>query len=161
MIREVVRRRYIHLQRNGRRFPDLVIIDGGRGHLSSVEAELRGLGLKQIAVCSIAKEFNHLYTSDRKQPIRLSPGSRLLLLIQRIRDEAHRVAIEYHRKLREKKTFESGLEGIRGIGPVREKRLMEKFSTLDNIRKATIEEIEEAGIGTAVAKAVVRCMGKG
>lgn len=156
MIREVVRRRYTRLSRDGGRFPDLVIIDGGRGHLSSAEAELRDLGLKQITVVAIAKEFNHLYTRSRKQPIRLSPGSRLLLLIQRVRDEAHRVAIEYHRKLRQKKAFESGLREIKGIGEARERRLMEKFGTLNNIRKATVEEIKEAGIARAAALAVVK-----
>ena len=160
MIREVVRRRYARLLRDGKRLPDLVIIDGGKGHLSSAEKELRALGLEQIEIVSIAKEFNHLYTLVRKQPIRLSPGSRLLLFIQRIRDESHRVAIEYHRKLRTKRTFESGLGGIRGIGPVRERKLMEKFGTLDDIRKATVEELERSGIGIQAAQAVAESMTK-
>lgn len=102
MIKEVVRRRYSRLIKEGKPFPDLVMIDGGKGHLSAARAVLDELGLDRLKAVSIAKEFNHLYTGDRKDPIRLSPGSRLLLLVQRIRDEAHRFAIKYHRQIRSK-----------------------------------------------------------
>ncbi|MFH1798177.1 MAG: excinuclease ABC subunit UvrC [Candidatus Omnitrophota bacterium] len=102
MIREVVHRRYSRIIKEGKALPDLVLIDGGRGHLSTVRDELDKLGLKTLHAASIAKEFNHLYMDGQKLPIRLSPGSRLLFLIQRIRDEAHRFAITYHRQLREK-----------------------------------------------------------
>lgn len=100
MIKEVVRRRYSRLIRENRPLPDLVMIDGGKGHLSAAREVLDELGLEEMKVVSIAKEFNHLYTEDRRQAIRLSPGSRLLHLVQRIRDEAHRFAISYHRHLR-------------------------------------------------------------
>ena len=107
-----------------------------------------------MAIASLAKEFDHIYLPGRKMPIRLSPGSRVLLLMQRIRDEAHRFAIEYHRKLRNKKTFESGLLQIEGIGPAREKALLEKFKKIENIRKASFQELKEAGLGDKTAKAV-------
>jgi len=97
MIKEVVNRRYSRLLSEKKKMPDLVLIDGGKGHLSTAREELCKLGLEDVAVASIAKEFNHLYTVTRRQPIRLSPGSRLLLLIQRVRDESHRFAIKYHR----------------------------------------------------------------
>lgn len=101
MIREVVRRRYMRLLRENKNMPDLIIIDGGKGHLFSATDELRKLGLDAITVASIAKEFNNIYTKGRKNPLRLSPGSRALHIIQRVRDEAHRFAITYHRKLRD------------------------------------------------------------
>jgi excinuclease ABC subunit C len=102
MIKEVVRRRYSRLIKENKVLPDLVMIDGGKGHLSAARQALDELGLRGMKVVSIAKEYNHLYTEDRRLPIRLSPGSRLLLLVQRIRDEAHRFAISYHRQLRSK-----------------------------------------------------------
>jgi len=106
MIREIVRRRYSRLKEEGSGFPDLVIIDGGKGHLSAAKHEMDQLGLAEIPVISIAKEFNHIYIVGKDQPLRLSPGARLLFLIQRIRDEAHRFAITYHRKLRSKGLIE-------------------------------------------------------
>jgi excinuclease ABC subunit C len=105
MIREVVRRRYTRLLAEEKPLPDLVLIDGGKGHLSVAQKELKILGLNKLPIASIAKEFNHLYRTTAGVPIRLSPGSRLLFLIQRIRDEAHRFAITYHRKLRSKEAF--------------------------------------------------------
>lgn len=105
MIREVVRRRYLRLIEEKKKFPDLVLIDGGKGHLACARKELNDLGLVNVAAASIAKEHNHIYIVSRAAPIRLSPGSRVLLLIQRIRDEAHRFAISYHRKLRTKECF--------------------------------------------------------
>jgi excinuclease ABC subunit C len=156
MIREVVRRRYSRLMEEGKALPDLILIDGGKGHLSVANAELKKLGIKDVAVASIAKEHNHLYTLSRKHPIRLSPGSRLLLLIQRIRDEAHRFAITYHRGLRESAAFDTELKGIKGIGPSREKMLIEAFGSVENIRKASLEDLRNAGIGKRTARVVHR-----
>lgn len=104
MIREVVRRRYSRLKREKKPMPDLALIDGGKGHLAVAVEEIRKLGL-DVPVASIAKEHNHLYAEGRRSPVRLAPGSRLLLLIQRIRDEAHRFAITYHRLLRSKRSL--------------------------------------------------------
>ncbi|MGB2630984.1 MAG: excinuclease ABC subunit UvrC [Candidatus Omnitrophota bacterium] len=155
MIREVVRRRYSRLVGEGKPLPDLVLLDGGKGHLSVARAELRELGLAGLPAASIAKVHNHLYTEGRSHPIRLSPGSRLLLLIQRIRDEAHRFAIEYHRKLRRGEKFLTELKAIKGIGPVKEKILIEKFGSINNVRSASLEALKEAGIDERTAKAIV------
>ncbi len=102
MIREIVYRRYSRLLREEKPLPDVVMIDGGRGHLSAGVKVMEELGVKGVKLVSIAKEHNHLYVHGRDLPIRLSPGSGLLFLIQRIRDEAHRFAISYHRQLRSK-----------------------------------------------------------
>lgn len=160
MICEVVRRRYSRLIADGKKLPDLVLIDGGKGHLSRVRDELDKLGLKALPAASIAKEYNHLYTASRRQPIRLSPGSRLLLLIQRIRDEAHRFAIKYHRSLRSKGTFETGLKNIAGIGPVKEKLLIGTFGTVEKIEKASLKQLEDSGIGKKSAEEVYKFFNK-
>ncbi|HPS19467.1 MAG TPA: excinuclease ABC subunit UvrC [Candidatus Omnitrophota bacterium] len=106
MIREVVKRRYSRILAESGKLPNLVIIDGGKGHLSAAKKELDDLGLGTLPIISIAKEFNHIYTTGSDRPLRLSPGARLLLLIQRVRDEAHRFAITFHRKLRSKSFLE-------------------------------------------------------
>jgi excinuclease ABC subunit C len=155
MVREVVNRRYSRLLSEKKNLPDLVLIDGGRGHFSAAKKELVALGLGKLPVASIAKVHNHLYVEGRKAPIRLSPGSRLLLLIQRIRDEAHRFAITYHRRLRQGKAFETELKKIKGVGPAKEKLLMEKFGGTGNIRTATEEELREAGVDKRTARAIV------
>jgi excinuclease ABC subunit C len=112
------------------------------------------LGLKGVPLASIAKEYNHLYTETRETPIRLSPGSRLLLLIQRIRDEAHRFAITFHRDLRTTDKFETPLREIKGVGPARERVLMEKFGNVAAVREASLEELLGAGLDRRTAKAV-------
>jgi len=156
MIREVVRRRYSRILREGKVLPDVALIDGGRGHLMVACDELKKLGIDKITVASIAKEHDHLYTLDRNRPIRLSPGSRLLLLIQRVRDEAHRFAITYHRRLRAKESFDARLRGIRGIGPAKEKKLMEKFRSPNEIGRATEKDLKKAGIDERTAREIVK-----
>lgn len=155
MIQEVIRRRYSRVLEGGKPLPDLIIIDGGKGHLSVAKKELGKLGVVKVPIVSIAKEYNHLYTVSRKQPIRLSPGSRLLLLIQRIRDEAHRFAINYHRELRRKSKFRTKLQDVKGVGPAIEKKLMDKFRTLDVIRKASVKDLMAVGISEKIAKKIV------
>lgn len=155
MIREVVRRRYSRLLGEGKDLPSLVLIDGGKGHLNACRDELDDLGLESIPAASIAKEHNHLYTTSRKQPIRLSPGSRLLLLIQRIRDEAHRFAIMYHRDLRTSEKFDTELKRIKGIGPKKEHLLMERFGKVDNIKRASLKEILSSGIDKRTAEEII------
>ncbi|MGB2650765.1 MAG: excinuclease ABC subunit UvrC [Candidatus Omnitrophota bacterium] len=156
MIREVVRRRYARLLEEGKALPDLVLIDGGKGHLSVAHSELTKLGIKDLNVVSIAKEHNHLYSLSRKLPIRLSPGSRLLLLVQRIRDEAHRFAITYHRRLRRTEKFNTELSEIPGIGPAREKVLIKRFGSVKNIRAASREELISSGMDKRTAGAITR-----
>jgi excinuclease ABC subunit C len=102
MMREVVRRRYTGSLKDKHPVPDLIIIDGGRGHLSAAAHEIRAAGLKDVPVIGIAKVFEHIYTLDRVMPVALPPSSKALQLIQRIRDESHRFAIRYHHILRRK-----------------------------------------------------------
>ena len=106
MIKEIVGRRYRRVLEEKRRLPDLILIDGGRGHLNSALNILTDLGLKQIPVMAIAKQFEHIFIKESSGPIILSPNSALLLLIQSVRDEAHRFAIKFHRALRRKKLKE-------------------------------------------------------
>ncbi|MCD5401182.1 methylated-DNA--[protein]-cysteine S-methyltransferase [candidate division NPL-UPA2 bacterium] len=106
MIREIVRRRYQRVLAERRRLPDLVVIDGGRGHLNSALNILIDLGLEKVPVMAIAKKLEHIFIKERSQPIILSSNSALLRLIQAIRDEAHRFAIKFHRHLRQKKLRE-------------------------------------------------------
>jgi excinuclease ABC subunit C len=103
MIKEIVRRRYTRSIEERKKLPDLILIDGGKGHLSAACAELEALGLKDIPVVGIAKEFEHLYLKDKKDPIILPKESKALHLLQRIRDEAHRFAISYHKRLMSKR----------------------------------------------------------
>ena len=102
MMREVVRRRYTGSLKEKHPVPDLIIIDGGRGHLSAAANEIRAAGLKDVPIIGIAKVFEHIYTLDRDLPVALPPSSKALQLIQRIRDESHRFAIRYHHILRRK-----------------------------------------------------------
>ncbi|MFH1394906.1 MAG: excinuclease ABC subunit UvrC [Candidatus Omnitrophota bacterium] len=151
MIREAVRRRYARLAEKKDILPDLVLIDGGRGHLFTAKKELETLGLNEVPAASIAKEHNHLYSLSRKEPVRLSPGSRVLFLIQRIRDEAHRFAITYHRSLRRKDKFNTELRAIKGIGAAKEKKLLKFFGSIKNLQKAAAAEIKKAGVDEKTA----------
>lgn len=105
MMREIVRRRYLRVVADNKRLPDLIVIDGGRGHLSVALDELKKLGLDRIPVIGIAKEFERIYVKDRKEPILLPKESKALHLLERIRDEAHRFAISYHKKLMSKRIW--------------------------------------------------------
>jgi len=102
MMREIVRRRYSGVLKRGDALPDLILIDGGRGHLSSAAIETKALGLGEIPMIGLAKVFEHIYTLDKALPIALPPSSKALQLIQRVRDESHRFAIRYHHILRRK-----------------------------------------------------------
>jgi len=106
MMREIVKRRYSRLLKEKRALPDLILVDGGKGHLSAAADELEKLGLMNMPAIGIAKEFEHIYTKDKKDPIILPRESKALHLLERIRDEAHRFAISYHRKLMSKRIWE-------------------------------------------------------
>ena len=155
MMREVVRRRYTRLVKEKKKLPDMILIDGGIGHLFSVKDELNKLGLRDMAVAAIAKEYNHLYVYPNKTPIRLSPGSRVLNLIQRIRDEAHRFAIFYHRNIRSKSSFLGTLREIKGIGLKKEKMLINRFGSIEAIGKADIKKLIGAGIDKKTAMDII------
>jgi excinuclease ABC subunit C len=135
-------------------FPDLMIIDGGKGQLSAVKEVLDALGL-DIPVFGLAKEFEHLFRPGESSPVILTKNSPAYYLIQRIRDEAHRFAITYHRKLRSKEQVKSLIDDIPGIGPARKKALMNAFGSLSRLAEADLEEIVMVeGMNRKAAEAV-------
>ena len=122
--------------------PQLLIVDGGKGQLSSAERALREVGLEgEISLAALAKQFEELYVPGRSEPIVLPRRSEALYLVQRIRDEAHRFAITYHRELRDKRMKRSSLDGIPGLGPARQKRLVAEFGGVKAVRSATREQL--------------------
>jgi excinuclease ABC subunit C len=151
---EVVLRRYRKLLESGGPFPDLILIDGGKGQLTSAYAALHQLGLGSLVAVGIAKKEELLFTRDREDPIALSQESPTLLLIQRIRDEAHRFAVTFHRLSRTKRDLQSELDAIAGIGPRRRKALLTTFGSLAGVRRATREELMKV-VGARFADAVL------
>jgi excinuclease ABC subunit C len=122
-------------------FPDLILIDGGRGQLNAARQVLMRLGLDYIPIIGLAKENEEIYIPDKPEPLVLPKDSPALQLLQRIRDEAHRFAISYHRSLRGKSALQSVLDNIPGIGDKRRKALMEYFGSIENIKRAGVEEL--------------------
>jgi excinuclease ABC subunit C len=151
---EVVLRRYRKLLETGGPFPDLILIDGGKGQLSSAYTALEELGLGSLVAVGIAKKEELLFTRDRDDAIALAIDSPALLLIQRIRDEAHRFAVTFHRLSRKKRDLRSELDAIAGIGPRRRKSLLTAFGSLAGVRRATREELVKI-VGGKAADAVL------
>lgn len=148
-MQEVVYRRY----RDGENLPSLVVIDGGKGQLSSALEVIRGLGLHEVPVIGLAKREEEIFVEGQSESIMLDKESPALHLIQRLRDEAHRFAITYHRKLRGKRNLVSILDHIDGIGPKRRQALWRKFESLDAMKQATTEELAAVdGMNSAVAQ---------
>ncbi len=123
------------------RMPDLVIIDGGRGQLGAVHEVLGELGIEGVNLISLAKQEEEVFVPGRDESLRLQKNSEALKLLQRIRDEAHRFGITYHRSLRTKKGLVSQLDAIAGIGPRRRRALLARFGSLDKIRAASVDEL--------------------
>ena len=139
--------------------PGLVIIDGGKGQLSVVLDLMRDLELADIPVCGLAKQYEEIYVQDVSEPIRLPRDSEALYLVQRIRDEAHRFAITYHRQLRGKKATQSVLDSIPGIGPKRKRALLRKFGSVKGVREATLDDVAATvGFTRGLAETVKRSL---
>lgn len=142
------------------RFPDLVIIDGGKGQLSSARGVMRRLGLEHIPTFGLAKENEWLFGEGNPDPIILPRESPALFLLQRVRDEAHRFAVTYHRNLRGKEGVKSALDEIPGVGPARKKALLRKFGSVVGLRRATAEELTEVdGISAKLAETIKEYLG--
>lgn len=157
-MREVIRRRYSRVMRDGLTPPDLIVIDGGQGQVNIAKQVIQEeLGL-DIPIAGLQKNDKHqtheLLFGDPLQVIELSRTSQEFFLLQRIQDEVHRFAITFHRQLRSKNSFSSQLDGIEGLGPKRKQLLMKHFKSLTKIKEATIDEIVTVGIPRAVAEAV-------
>jgi excinuclease ABC subunit C len=153
-MREVVLRRYRKLLEAGGPFPDLILIDGGKGQLSAAYSALEELGLGNLVAAGIAKKEELLFTRDRPDAIGLARESPALLLIQRIRDEAHRFAVTFHRQSRTRRDLRSEVDRIAGIGPRRRRALLTAFGSLAGIRRATREELARV-VGARCADAVL------
>jgi len=153
-MREVVQRRYRKVIEDGGPFPDLILIDGGKGQLSAAYEALETIGLANLVAVGIAKKEEVLFTRDREDPVALFENDPALLLVQRIRDEAHRFAVTFHRKARSMRDLRSELDGVPGIGPRRRRALLTAFGSLASVRRATREELA-ALVGAKAASAVL------
>ena len=157
-MREVIRRRYGRVQRDGLTPPDLIVIDGGQGQVNIAKQVIQEeLGL-DIPIAGLQKNDKHqtheLLFGDPLQVIELSRTSQEFFLLQRIQDEVHRFAITFHRQLRSKNSFSSQLDGIEGLGPKRKQNLIKYFKSMTKIKEASVDEIAAVGIPRAVAEAV-------
>ena len=159
-MREVIRRRYGRVQRDGLTPPDLIVIDGGQGQVNIAKRVIQEeLGL-DIPIAGLQKNDKHqtheLLFGDPLEVVELSRNSQEFFLLQRIQDEVHRFAITFHRQLRSKNSFSSQLDGIEGLGPKRKQNLMKHFKSLTKIKEASVDEIVGVGVPRAVAEAVQR-----
>ena len=174
MMREVLTRRFKRLSESRKRerengsasrngasanawgvIPDLVIIDGGKGHLGAALQVFLELGIDDVPLCSLAKENEELFVPYEKDPIVLPRDSQGLFLVQRARDEAHRFAITFHRQRRSKSSVKSSLDLVPGVGPKRKKMLIRKFGSVKNIRAASLEDVASVpGMTLTVARAI-------
>ena len=140
-MREVVTRRYSRLLRENKEFPDLIIIDGGKGQLSSAVDILNKLGVKNQDIVSLAKRIEEVFIPDKSIPVIFPSNSQALYFFQRIRDEAHRFAITFHRHLRDKDALHSQLDNIKGLYTKSKKLLTEKYPNISKISSLTKEEL--------------------
>jgi len=144
MIQEVLRRRFKRPSQDGSTWaiiPDLVLIDGGRGHLNAALDAMKEMGAEFVPVASIAKEHEELFRPDVADPIALPRTSPALYLVQRLRDEAHRFALGYHRRVRKAESMASALDNVPGIGPKRKRALLKKFGSVRAIKEADLDEV--------------------
>jgi excinuclease ABC subunit C len=149
-MREVVGRRYRRLLEEGKDLPDLILIDGGPGQLSAATDALAELGIGHQPVASIAKREEVIFVPGRPQPVVLPRSSPVLQLVQRVRDEAHRFAIGFHRKVRSQRIIRSELDDIPGVGPAKRRKLLSRFGSLRGVRGASLADLATA-VGAAVA----------
>jgi len=149
-MREVVGRRYRRLLEEGKELPDLVLVDGGKGQLGAAEDALEELGLGDQPVASLAKREELIFVRGREGPLVLPRSSPVLQLVQRVRDEAHRFAVGFHRQTRSKRTLRSELDEIAGVGPAKRRRLLSAFGSVRGVRGASQAELATV-VGEAMA----------
>jgi excinuclease ABC subunit C len=154
-MREVVLRRYRRVLEHGGPFPDLVVVDGGKGQLESAYAALADLGLERLVAIGLAKQEELIFTRDRAEGLALPPQSPALRLLQRIRDEAHRFAVTFNRQRRTGRDLRSSLDDIAGIGPRRRTQLLTAFGSVAGVKRASREDLESV-VGPKVADVVIR-----
>ncbi len=154
-MREVVGRRYRRLLEEGKELPDLVLVDGGRGQLGAAAEALDELGLGDQPLASLAKKEELLFVRGTSEPVALPRSSPVLQLVQRVRDEAHRFAVGFHRQARSKRTLRSELDDVDGVGPATRRKLLSFFGSVRGVRGATEAELA-AVVGKATAARVRR-----
>lgn len=154
--------RYFRRRRDEEKpLPDLAVIDGGKGQLSAAVAALKLMDMDDVAVIALAKKEEEVFVPDRSEPVVLDRRNRALHLLQRIRDEAHRFAVRYNRKLRSKRTLRSELGDIPGIGPRRQTELLRRFGSVKGVREATKDEIARvSGFSEALASRILTYLGR-
>jgi excinuclease ABC subunit C len=153
-LQEVIRRRYKRRLEEKKALPDLILVDGGKGQLNAARGALKDLGVGRLPVVSLAKKEETIFAPDQKKGIILERASPALRLLQNIRDEAHRFALSFHRLKREKRSFESRLDGIPGLGKKRKAALLEEYKDLKEIKKAAPEALAKI-IGKKAAQALL------
>ncbi|MHA2391911.1 MAG: excinuclease ABC subunit UvrC [Promethearchaeota archaeon] len=158
MMKELIQRRYSMLLKRNLELPDLIVVDGGKGQLNAGISVLEDLGL-EIPIIGLAKKYEEIYLPNTKNPITLPNDSSILKLFQRVRDEAHRFAVRLHKKQRKKRMVGSVLDEIKGVGPAKRNKLLNHFGSVDNIRKASLEEITQI-VGKKLAKLIVQELNK-
>ena len=159
MMAEAIRRRYGRLKEEAGQFPDLIILDGGVTQLRAARAALAELDLAHLETAGLAKQFEELHRDNGRPPVRLPRDSQGLYVVTRLRDEAHRFAIGYHRSLRQRRLRESALDEIEGIGPKRKLELLRHFGSVRRLSKATPAQIAAVpGIGDSMAEQIWRTL---
>ena len=154
-MQEVVERRYARTLQEQRSLPDLIIVDGGKGQLSSAIEVLNKLQLTNIPIIGLAKRLEEVFLPNQNEPLQLPRTSSGLRLMQQMRDEAHRFAVTFHRSVRSKRIIQTELNQIKGVGETRAKELLETFGSLQGVRAATEEQLAEI-VGSSVAKNILQ-----
>jgi excinuclease ABC subunit C len=154
-MKEVVERRYARLLREDRKLPDLILIDGGKGQLNAAYEILKLLGIEELPIIGLAKKEEEIFRPNESEPITLPHHLPTLQLLQRVRDEAHRFAVSYHRKLRSRRLTHSMLDEIPGVGSERRNSLLQHFGSLAKIREAQIWQLKQVdGISGKTARKI-------
>ncbi len=157
MMREVVGRYFFRLKEEKGLPPDLLVVDGGKGQLSSVLNEIKSIGFDGLNIIGLAKKFEEVYIPDHAEPITIAKSSPGLRILKLVRDEAHRFAIEYNRKVRSARTIKSELDELEGIGPKRREILLKQFGSVKRVKEATLQELMDVkGIPKNIAEKVFR-----
>jgi excinuclease ABC subunit C len=166
MMQQVLRRRFRRstaeggeAQNSWAQVPDLVVVDGGKGQLNAALEVLAEQGLENVPAIGLAKAHEEVFRPGQSQPVLLPRDSEALYLLQRLRDEAHRFAIAYHKAVRRSQSLSSTLEEIPGIGPKRRRALLRRFTSLDALRKASPEELASVeGMNESLARKVLEAL---
>jgi excinuclease ABC subunit C len=153
-MKEVVGRRYRKMMEQGGPFPDLIVIDGGKGQLNAAYEALEGIGLANLVAIGLAKKEELVFVRDSDLPIGIDSHSPALRLLQRIRDEAHRFAVTFHRQRRTSRDLRSEIDAIPGIGARRRKQLLTEFGSVNGVKRATREELTRV-VGSRAASAII------